>query len=204
MHDFSKNTILVVDSDQETRTLLKATLSQLDGVEILESDGLSLGIDIIASMNIKTIISNMKCSDKQSTDFASRVRAAGLSLPIIFVSGDADKDSAIRALKLGAFDFIENPFCGSEILESVSKALKIEGTMLLSRLQKLNVNLAQARILEMVLKGMSNKEIAEIINLSEQGVKYHMGNLLKKFASKNRSDLKVTVSRLVEALPANL
>jgi DNA-binding NarL/FixJ family response regulator len=60
----------------------------------------------------------------------------------------------------------------------------------------INLNRTQMRVLEFILAGESNKEIANRINLSEQGVKYHVGILLKMFNVVNRIDLRIKIIQL--------
>jgi DNA-binding CsgD family transcriptional regulator len=67
------------------------------------------------------------------------------------------------------------------------------------RLENYNLNQKQIRILEMLVRGESNKGIAEAIHLSEQGVKYHVGNLLEKFDSKNRVELRGKLNTILKA-----
>ncbi|MDZ4677175.1 MAG: LuxR C-terminal-related transcriptional regulator [Oligoflexia bacterium] len=68
-----------------------------------------------------------------------------------------------------------------------------------TRLENYNLNQKQIRILEMLIRGESNKGIAEAIHLSEQGVKYHVGNLLEKFESKNRVELRGKLNQILKA-----
>jgi DNA-binding CsgD family transcriptional regulator len=66
------------------------------------------------------------------------------------------------------------------------------------RLERMNLNQKQITILEMIAKGETNKGIAHVVNLSEQGVKYHVGNLLEIFQTKNRLELRSKLHKIMQ------
>jgi DNA-binding CsgD family transcriptional regulator len=85
---------------------------------------------------------------------------------------------------------------GPHLNETLDRALEIVNAHLSKKLQDLNLSSNQIRILELLTQGKSNKEIAGVINISEQGVKYHIGNLFRRFSATCRNDLKSIVRKL--------
>jgi DNA-binding NarL/FixJ family response regulator len=185
-----KKHILVVDDCEVIRQLIREALINLKQVDIIESNNGISALEILEEQNIKIILTDIEMPGMSGIEFVSEVRKKGLNTPVIFISGEANMELAIQALKLGAFDFIEKPFRGDDILTTVTKALKTQDSVLLTKLEGLNLNSTQIKILEMLMKGLSNKEIAGVVKLSEQGVKYHVGNLFKRFDTNNRGELR--------------
>lgn len=196
MMALNKKFILVVD-DESGRNLIRTALKDLKDVEIIESDNIPNALDAIDKHNIKLILTDIVLGDKDGMDFISTIRNKGLETSVIFLSSQADKNLAIKALRLKAFDFIEKPFQSDVLSKAVEQALTSKDSDFLPKLENLNLNLTQIRVLEMLMKGLSNKEIADVVNLSEQGVKYHVGNLFKRFESPNRSTLRSKIWELI-------
>ncbi len=192
----SKKSILVVDDDPLTRKLVIAMLADLR-LDIMEANSGLLALEMLRTQSFKTVITDIKMPGMDGLEFITRLQEKNIDIPVIFISGFADKEIAIRALRLGAFDFVEKPFDKVTLVDAVEEAIESQTMTLCSKLQDLNLNSTQIRVLEMLMKGLSNKEIADIVNLSEQGIKYHIGNLLKKFNSENRSTLRVKIRALV-------
>ncbi len=185
-----KMSILVVDDDATTRKLIRTILCDIKTEEIIESDSALDALEIIGKCKLKTIITDIKMPGMDGLEFISVLREKGIGIPVIFISGFADKDLAIKALRLGALDFLEKPFQNDMLLAAVTRAIALTDSDVTSRLQSLNLNSTQIKILDMLLKGLGNKEIASRVNLSEHGVKYHVRNLLRRFESSDRSELR--------------
>jgi DNA-binding NarL/FixJ family response regulator len=190
MSGSNKRSILVVDDDELTRRLVRIILKDLDGLEIVEfKDGPS-ALATIDKQDIKVIMTDIIMPGMDGVEFISAVRGKGLDTPVVFISGHADKEIILKAVKLSAFDFIEKPFRKEDLLPTVKRALATHDLGILPKLQSLNLNSTQIKVLEMLMKGLSNKEIGIIVNLSEQGVKYHIGNLFKRFETSDRVELR--------------
>lgn len=73
----------------------------------------------------------------------------------------------------------------------------IVGNQMQNRLSLLNLNEKQVKVAELLLSGGTNKDIAAAINVSEQAIKYHVGNMLDIFNCKNRKELKIKIKELI-------
>jgi FixJ family two-component response regulator len=194
--------ILLIDDDLELRKSLRSTLSLIDA-DVQEA---SNGIEALASIKQQlpdVIVTDIRMPEMDGFDFAEQLMLHKINIPIIFVSGYVDKEIAIQAFRMGCFDLLEKPFNAKELQECVKEALENADDLLFEKLRTLTLNTLQAKILETLLRGGSNKEIAHSVNLSEQGVKYHISSLLKKFSSINRKELKHKVWQLVEKQTSN-
>ena len=198
MNKLRKRVILIVYDDPNDRAEVKQTLSELKDVGLLEAEDAMSALKMIDDHEIKVMITDIKMNGMGGIELASKVRnRESAKIPVIFFTGHGDKNSAIEALRMGAFDYIEKEDRNSKLLEAVEKALAICDLELAHRLQRLSLNSTQIKVLEMLMKGMSNKEIAEIVNLSEQGVKYHVGNLFRRFHTTGRNELREKIWGMV-------
>lgn len=111
------------------------------------------------------------------------------ALPILFLTGHGDVESAVHTLKHGAFDFFQKPVRPSVILEGITKAcersLKDTGDKNNTRTIQARFDKLTAREKEIFIKaanGVSNKEIASQLNIAVPTVKMHRANAFDKMA----------------------
>lgn len=120
------------------------------------------------------------------------------TMPVIMITGYGDVQMAVRAMKLGAVDFILKPFNEQELLESVqhnihkevkesalAKQNKIESIG--NKLKKLSER--EGQVLELIAEGKLNKEIAHILFISMSTVEVHRANIMRKMQVKNLAQL---------------
>jgi FixJ family two-component response regulator len=130
-----------------------------------------------------------------------------IPIPIIFMTAHGDVEMSVRAMKAGAMDFFIKPFRAQDMLDAVARGLATDRV----RLAKC-ASLWQARtrydlltprehdVVQHVLQGRLNKQIAAELNLSEITVKIHRGRAMKKMAVASVAEL----VRIVDALEPRL
>lgn len=109
------------------------------------------------------------------------------NLPVIIITGHSDVELAVRAMKLGAFDFIEKPIKNEPLLELIQMAIKKSSHILTKRIQgspiRERFGLLTDReqdILALLMTGDKNKLIATKLCISERTVEVHRANLMRK------------------------
>jgi len=117
-------------------------------------------------------------------------------VPIIFVTGHGDVKMAVRAIQVGAFDFVEKPFRDQELLDKIQRAIifdaeqrgkvakQVEITELISTLSP-----REREVFDLVAEGMSNKAIAYTLELSSKTVEAHRAKVMEKLHAKSLADL---------------
>ncbi len=123
-------------------------------------------------------------------ELQERLNAQGVSLPIIFVTGHGGVQTAVRALKGGALDFIEKPFDDQRMLDLVHKAIALDAE---NRRQSAAQADATARyallsarereVLDLLIEGQTNKSIARALGLSAKTVETYRANVMQKMAA---------------------
>lgn len=120
----------------------------------------------------------------------------GIHLPVIFISGHADVPMAVRALKQGAFDFIEKPFNDQLLLDCVQRAIEAERQQRQSeaqlgiwreRMQSLTPR--EREVLVLVVNGASNKAISNELGVSLKTVEAHRARVMDKLQAESLSHL---------------
>jgi FixJ family two-component response regulator len=122
-------------------------------------------------------------------ELQDRLAAAGDAIPIVFLSGHADLQTGVHAMKSGAVDFLAKPFTEGELLAAVEKALARDRTArsqrelreeARSRLERLTPR--ERQVCELVATGLLNKQIAAELGAAEKTIKCHRGRVMEKLA----------------------
>jgi FixJ family two-component response regulator len=126
----------------------------------------------------------------------SKLMEAGDGLPLIFLTGRGDIASSVRAMKSGAVDFLTKPVEKDSLLAAVSKALELD---FLARAVRVDIesferNLAlltprEREVLEGVVAGRLNKQIAADLNIAEKTIKVHRARVMQKMNVRTTADL---------------
>jgi FixJ family two-component response regulator len=117
-------------------------------------------------------------------------------LPIIFLTGHGDIAASVQAMKHGATDFLTKPVDDTELLAAIQEALatdsqrrriQIERERVAERLADLTER--ERQVLEHVIAGRLNKQIAADLGMVERTVKFHRGNLMRKTGARSVAEL---------------
>jgi FixJ family two-component response regulator len=127
----------------------------------------------------------------------------GIALPVIFLTGQADVTSSVRAMKSGAVDFLEKPVERDTLLDAIAKALARDLEMRerrghSSRLQARFALLTarEREVFERVVAGKANKVIADEIGIAERTVKVHRAQLMVKLGAGSAAELGTLAEQL--------
>jgi len=120
----------------------------------------------------------------------------GIDLPVVFLTGYASVPMAVGAMQAGAVDFLEKPFRDQQLWESVRKALAYDSENRRQRArrrsvrQRLNqLSEGEQAVLELILDGKYNKEIAAKLNVSIRTVEDRRARLMKKMQARSLAEL---------------
>ncbi len=125
-------------------------------------------------------------------DLLEQLKLRKNRLPVMMMTGYGDIGMAVRAMKLGAVDFIEKPFNEQSLLDVVEKhtlnpADTIESEHIYERIQSLSER--ERQILDLIIEGKLNKEIAYELSISISTVEVHRANVMKKMQTKRLAQL---------------
>jgi FixJ family two-component response regulator len=123
-------------------------------------------------------------------ELQDRLKGQGVSLPIIFVTGHGGVQTAVRALKGGAIDFIEKPFDDQRMLDLVHKALALDAetrrhtaAQAGAAARYASLSAREREVLDLLIEGQTNKSIARSLGLSAKTVETYRANVMQKMAA---------------------
>ena len=120
-----KSHLLIVDDDANTLASLSRAF-RLAGHEATVCDNPVKALDIIRQEKFDLIFSDVMMPVKDGLQLLEEIRAAGITTPVVMMSGQAHIEMAVRATKLGALDFLEKPLSTDKLLLTLQNALQLE------------------------------------------------------------------------------
>jgi FixJ family two-component response regulator len=133
------------------------------------------------------ILLDLAMPDLNGLELQQRLAASGCSRPIIFLSANGDVHNTVRAMKAGAVNFLTKPVDNGALFEAIEEALKIDAagraqsvtrTTLAGRLATLTPR--ERQVLEKVVAGRLNKQIAAELGTVEKTIKVHRARVMRK------------------------
>ncbi|WP_024302451.1 response regulator transcription factor [Pseudogulbenkiania sp. MAI-1] len=119
-----------------------------------------------------------------------------VTIPIIFITGHGDVEQCSRAFRAGAIDFLTKPIDTSRLIDSLRRGIRLsiqqhkQETETLEVMQRLaRISGREREVLEMVVEGLTSKEIARAMELSHRTVEAHRANLFSKLGVESLADL---------------
>jgi DNA-binding NtrC family response regulator len=117
--------LLIVDDDPNTLASL-ARAFRLAGHEATVADRASRALELVRAQSFDLIFSDVVMPDKDGITLLEEMRAAGVTTPVVMISGQATLDMAVRATRLGAHDFLEKPLSTEKLLLTLETVLKLK------------------------------------------------------------------------------
>lgn len=188
-------TIFIVDDDEAVRDSLKA---------LLESAGLKVqaygsGQEFLNANDPSRsgcLLLDIRMPDMSGLEVQEELVAKQDNLPIIMITGHGDIPIAVKAMKAGAFDFIEKPFKDEVILDSLRRALGLDEQFRRKESSAIDVGARVALltprerdVLEQLVIGRQNKVIAFDLGISPRTVEVHRARVMEKMKARSLSHL---------------
>ena len=129
-------------------------------------------------------------------DIQKRMAEVGLEIPIVFLTGHGNIPASVQAMKAGAVQFLTKPADEQELLQAIEEAVKRD-----RRMRQQHVEMSELRgryesltprkqeVMQQVISGMLNKQIAAELNITEDTVKFHRGHIMRKMRADSFADL---------------
>jgi two-component system response regulator FixJ len=187
--------VQVIDDDPAMRDSLDFLLGSAGfSVELFDSAEAFLAAPAPPSGGC--ILTDIRMGGLDGLELLSHLRKSGRDIPVIVMTGHGDVPLAVRAMKLGATDFVEKPFDGEALIEAVQAALACKAAPaaaptpspeLASRLASLSQR--EQQVLQGLIDGQTNKEIARTFDLSPRTVEVYRAKLMTKMQAGSISEL---------------
>jgi FixJ family two-component response regulator len=136
-------------------------------------------------------------------DLQKRLVEAGTEIPIVFITGHGDIPMSVRAMKAGAVEFLTKPFREQDVLDAIQQALERDRNIREQRaeIEKLrsrfgSLTAREREVMNLMVAGLLNKQIAGELGTSEATVKIHRHQVLKKMGAGSLAELVRMADRL--------
>ena len=204
-----KGTVYVVDDDEAVRDSVQWLLEGKDfRVRCFESAESFLSR--YDPREIACLVVDIRMGGMSGIELQDRLIERKSPLPIVFITGHGDVPMAVDTMKKGALDFIQKPFKEDELVAVVermldrAKELFADSQQAASRdalLAKLTAR--EAQVLEGIVAGRLNKQIADDLGISIKTVEAHRANIMEKLNANTVADLlKIALGQGQQAAPA--
>jgi FixJ family two-component response regulator len=129
-------------------------------------------------------------------DLQKRMAEVGLEIPIVFLTGHGNIPVSVQAMKAGAVQFLTKPVDEQELLQAIEEAVErdrrarqqqVEMSELRGRYESLTRR--EQEVMQKVISGMLNKQIAADLKITEDTVKFHRGHIMRKMNADSLADL---------------
>jgi len=141
----------------------------------------------LRSQPCDVLITDLRMPQMDGIQLLTRVKRTMPSLPVLILTGYGDIPIAVRAVKAGAYNFIEKPFSRETLVSAVKSVL---GQITPSKaLKRKSLTQTEMTILRLILQGRGNREIAHLRSRSERTIEWHRYNIMRKLGVNNVVDL---------------
>jgi len=145
---------------------------------------------------ISCLILDLHLPEINGIELQQQLVSNNIDLPVIMISGSGDISSAVMAMKAGVFDFLEKPFQNNKLLELINNALKkhkidrARNNTQNKTLECINsLTKREKEVMELVVTGQLNKDIAKQLEISIKTVEVHRANVMEKMGVTSIADL---------------
>ncbi|MCC5809035.1 MAG: response regulator transcription factor [Ectothiorhodospiraceae bacterium] len=187
--------VYLVDDDDDVRDAVSF---------LLRSEGLAVDafatpdalLAAVAPDSAGCLVLDVRLPGMDGLELQGALRARGVHMPIIFITGHGDIPMAVRAVNAGAMDFLEKPFRDQHLLNQIHKALAADAAARNEDARRLDVERRlqsltprEREVMERMLEGKLNKVIAWELDVSIRTVEVHRARVLEKLNARNSSEM---------------
>jgi len=188
--------VYVVDDDAGVRRALLRVLRHAGYTPSAFGSGEDFLMGVCLDERPACLVVDLRLPGLSGLELQQLMIERGLEMAIVFISGRADVESGVRAMKDGAIDFLEKPFSDEALLAAVSRGLAAEGVRraveaervrLRSRLATLTPR--ERDVFGLIVTGLLNKQVGARLGTTEKTVKVHRSRVMHKMGAGSLAEL---------------
>jgi len=194
--------VLIVDDDAMVREGIQSLVRSI-GLRVLSfasaAEFLSAKIPDVP----KCLILDVRMPGQSGLDLHRQLMNSKVEIPTVFISGHGDIPMTVRAMKQGAMEFLTKPVRGQDLVDAVQNALERDRALRKERAEFESIRKRfesltprETEVLNLVVSGLLNKQIADELGMSELTVKTHRAHVMEK----TKADSLASLVRMAERL----
>lgn len=199
--------VYVVDDDPSVRAALEDLLASM-GLQVRAFASTQAFLEHALEDAPACLVLDVRMPGQSGLEFHRTMGNHGLQLPVVFITGHGDIAMGVNAIKGGAIEFLTKPFRDQELLDAIHKGIEIdrqrrrEGEALGAlRLRWSSLNAGEREVVDGVVRGRLNKQIAADLGVSEITVKVRRAQVMRKMGARTLVDLVRMYDRLQAGTP---
>ena len=191
----SEQVVFVIDDDPSMRTAIK---------ELIEAVGMSCqtfgsGQELLGAVLPdvpSSLVLDVRLPGLSGLHLQRELTERGINMPIIFITGHGDIPMSVQAMKAGAVEFLTKPFRDQDLLDAIEQGIERDRSArkqqteireLRERLESLTAR--ERAVMQLVVTGLLNKQIAVELDISEKTVNVHRGQVMQKMRADSLAEL---------------
>jgi len=194
--------VCIIDDDEAIREALRLLLFA-EGMSSCTFESADAFLESGQNLSFSCMLLDIRMPGKDGLELFRILSQRPLMYPVIFITGHGDIPLAVSAIKHGAFDFLTKPFQEGELLDKIRAAIDsfqsvreraMERRELQDRFESCTPR--EVDVVRLLVKGLSNKGIADALNISPRTVEIHRAHVMEKMEAESLPALVRMVSRL--------
>ena len=190
-----KPTVFLVDDDADVRNAIRL-LFKSEGIPLVPHATGKDALKAIGDKPVGCVLLDLRMAEMDGLEFQKELLARKLPIPVILLTGHATVPVAVQAVKAGALDVIQKPFKDEDLIEAVKHALEVHAQWQQSLQERhaaaeriAELTPREIQVLDLMVSGMRNKDIAEQLGISPKTLDIHRANVMDKMEARTTADL---------------
>jgi len=187
--------VYIVDDDEAVRDSLRWLL-EANGYQVVAFDSAEKFLEGYNPNVVSVLIADVRMPGMSGLELQETLMARKASIPVVFITGHGDVPMAVSTMKKGAVDFLEKPFNEADLREIIARMLEQAINNASEQQARKNheeligrLTAREQQVLERIVAGRLNKQIADDLNISIKTVEAHRANIMEKLEVTTVADL---------------
>lgn len=185
----------VVEDDDSLRNSISDLLS-LVGYRVRTWRDAESFLDNLPQTAPAVVVTDMRMPGRSGVELHAELLARGRSMPVIYISGQSSVPQTISAMKMGALDFLVKPFSREDLLKAVAAGMEKDRNQMRQLIEQarfdeslLHLSRREREVFDLLVKGFSNSEIMDALNISLPTTKQYKSMVMRKLGLRSLSEL---------------